>query len=144
MAQEKARARTLAKQQAMAERIVSASEQLLVGIEEANASAQEFSQLMDNLASAGEQVGSSAEQTRIAAVQVNRAAIELQKILESLEQHARNGINAVSVSIAQMNTCVAGIKQAAEKKQQSAQRIAELEVQSQQIGKIVQQVRCFL
>jgi len=60
MAQEKARARTLAKQQAMAERIVSASEQLLAGIEETNSSAQEFSQLMDNLASAGEQVGSSA------------------------------------------------------------------------------------
>jgi len=46
MAQEKARVRTMAKQQAMAERIASASEELVAGVQESTASAQEFARLM--------------------------------------------------------------------------------------------------
>ena len=140
MAQEKARARTLAKQQAMAERIAAASEQLLAGIEESNASAQEFSQLMSDLTVNGEQVGSSSEEMRAATIQVNRSAIEVGKSLGLLRQNADNGTERARESIEAMNTMVALIKEAADKNMQSGKRIEELEVQSRQIGDIVQAV----
>ncbi len=140
MAQEKARARTLAKQQAMAERIAAASEELLAGIEESNAAAQEFSQLMNELAINGQQVGSSSEEMRAATVQVNRSAIEVEKSMELLKQNAENGIIAARESMGAMNTMVGLLKEAADKNMQSGKRIEELEVQSRQIGDIVQAV----
>jgi methyl-accepting chemotaxis protein len=140
MAQEKARARTLAKQQAMAERIAAASEQLLAGIEESNAAAQEFSQLMNELAINGQQVGSSSEEMRAATVQVNRSAVELQKSMELIGQNAVNGTIAARESMAGMNAMVELLKEAADKNMQSGKRIEELEVQSRQIGDIVQAV----
>ena len=140
MAQEKARARTLAKQQAMAERIAAASEELLAGIEESNAAAQEFSQLMNELAINGQQVGSSSEEMRAATVQVNRSAVELQKSMELIGQNAVNGTIAARESVAGMNTMVELLKEAADKNMQSGKRIEELEVQSRQIGDIVQAV----
>jgi methyl-accepting chemotaxis protein len=140
MAQEKARARTLAKQQAMAERIAAASEQLLAGIQESNASAQEFSQLMSDLIMNGEQVGSSSEEMRAATIQVNRSAIEVGKSMDLLKQNAENGIMAARESMETMNIMVELLKEAADKNMQSGKRIEELEVQSRQIGDIVQAV----
>ncbi|MDD3899187.1 MAG: methyl-accepting chemotaxis protein [Syntrophomonadaceae bacterium] len=140
LAQEKARARTMAKQQAMAERIAAASEELLAGIEESNAAAQEFSQLMNELAINGQQVGSSSEEMRAATVQVNRSAIEVEKSMELLGQNALNGTIAARESMASMNTMGALLKEAADKNMQSGKRIEELEVQSRQIGDIVQAV----
>ncbi len=140
LAQEKARARTMAKQQAMAERIAAASEELLAGIEESNAAAQEFSQLMNELAINGQQVGSSSEEMRAATVQVNRSAIEVEKSMELLGQNALNGTIAARESMASMNTMGALLKEAADKNMQSGKRIEELEVQARQIGDIVQAV----
>lgn len=140
MAQEKARARTMAKQQAMAERIASASEQLLAGIEESNASAQEFSRLMDGLTNAGQQVGSSSEEMRAAAVQVNRSSVEMLKSYELLGVRAQNGAIASQGAIDTMNRMMAALKEAGERNMQSGHRIAELEVQSRKIGDIVQAV----
>ncbi|MGI6119941.1 MAG: methyl-accepting chemotaxis protein [Desulfosporosinus sp.] len=140
MAQEKSKARTLAKQQAMAERIASASEQLLAGIEESNASAQEFSRLMNELESEAEQVGSNAEQMRVAVTQTNKSAQELQKVLGELDKQAGDGGLAVEESVRQMQAVVAQIKESATRNIQSGQRIGELEVQSREIGEIVQAV----
>ena len=140
MAMEKTKARTLAKQQAMAERIASASEQLLAGIQESNASAQEFSRLMNNVANQGEQVGINAEQMRVAVVQMDKSAQAVQKTLGGLEQQATRGGIAVQESVRQMQTTVEQIKEAAARNMQSGKRIGELEVQSRQIGDIVQAV----
>ncbi|PKM76408.1 MAG: chemotaxis protein [Firmicutes bacterium HGW-Firmicutes-15] len=140
MAQEKSKVRTMAKQQAMAERIASASEELLAGIEESNSAAQEFSRLMNELASQGEQVGSNAEQMRVAVAQMDKSAQAVQKTVGELDRKAREGGIAVQDSVHQMQASVAQIKEAATRNTQSGQRIGELEVQSRQIGDIVQAV----
>jgi len=140
MALEKTKARTLAKQQAMAERIASASEQLLAGIEESNATAQEFSRLMNNVALQGEQVGINAEQMRVAVDQMNKSAQGLQKNFGELDKVSRNGGIVVQESERQLKIVVDQIKEAATRNMQSGQRIGELEVQSRQIGDIVQAV----
>ncbi|HBQ25652.1 MAG TPA: chemotaxis protein, partial [Syntrophomonas sp.] len=86
------------------------------------------------------QVGSSSEEMRAATIQVNRSAIEVGKSLGLLRQNADNGTERARESIEAMNTMVALIKEAADKNMQSGKRIEELEVQSRQIGDIVQAV----
>jgi len=140
MALEKTKARTMAKQQAMAERVASASEQLLAGIQESNAAGQEFSQLMKNLSADGRQVGSSSEQMRVSAIQLNNAGRELGNSFLLLSQNAQNGTLGARDSIAAMSTMIAMLKEAGDKNLQSGKRIGELEIQSREIGEIVQAV----
>lgn len=140
MAQEKARARTMAKQQAMAERIASASEQLLAGIEESNAAAQEFTKLMDHVAADGQQIASSSEEMRAASVQLNRSAQELGKGFTQLGEISQSSTLISRESIQGMQVMMAQLKEAASKNMQSGKRIEELEIQSRQIGDIVQAV----
>ncbi len=140
MAQEKARARTMAKQQAMAERIASASEQLVAGVEESSAAAQEFSRLMDEVAKSAEESGVNAEKMRDASNELSKSALEFEGVLGRLQEYADNGAKAGGESIQAMGNMTGMVKVAAEKNQQSARRIAELEVQSQRIGDIVQAV----
>lgn len=140
MAQEKARARTLAKQQAMAERIASASEQLLAGIEESNAAAQEFTKLMDHVAADGQQVASSSEEMRAAATQLNRSAQELGKGFRQLGDISQRSTIISRESIQGMQMMMVQLNEAASKNKQSGKRIEELEIQSRQIGDIVQAV----
>ncbi|MDD3024776.1 MAG: methyl-accepting chemotaxis protein, partial [Syntrophomonadaceae bacterium] len=140
MAQEKARARTMAKQQGMAERIASTSEQLVAGIEESNAAAQEFSNLMKQVSSNGELVGSSAEQMRATSIQLNQSALEMGKSFSVLGQFSKNADNAGKDSNRELKNMKTQSKEAISKNIQSAKRIEELERQSSQIGDIVQAV----
>ncbi|MEN6391393.1 MAG: methyl-accepting chemotaxis protein, partial [Syntrophomonas sp.] len=140
MAQEKVRARTLAKQQAMAERIASASEQLLVGIEESNHATQEFSKSMDALAVSGEQMKMQADGIQTGARRVNQTALNLNKGYRSLYDDCVLGANALKDSIKSMEDTLQQLKESAAKNTHSGQRIGELEAQSRQIGDIVQAV----
>ncbi|MEQ8175664.1 MAG: methyl-accepting chemotaxis protein [Syntrophomonadaceae bacterium] len=140
MAQEKARARTFAKQQAMAERIASASEQLVAGVEETNAAGQEFSLLMDEVAAASARGGVNAEKMRGASERLNNASGEFVVQAELLMEHSNKSITASTDSIQTMENMTRLVKVAANKNTQSATRIEELEVQSQRIGDIVQAV----
>ncbi|MEN6389140.1 MAG: methyl-accepting chemotaxis protein [Syntrophomonas sp.] len=140
MAQEKARARTFAKQQAMAERIASASEQLVAGVEETNATGQEFSRLMDEVAAASARGGVNAEKMRGASEQLNNASKEFVVKAELLMDYSNKSIAASTDSIQTMENMTGLVKVAATKNTQSSKRIEELEVQSQRIGDIVQAV----
>ncbi len=140
MAQEKARARTMAKQQAMAERIASASEQLVAGVEESTAAAQEFSRLMDEVTVAADQAGDNSEKMRAASNNLDKATLDLWNVMDQLVQESDIAVKASEESIQTMEQMTTMVKTAAAKNYQSAQRIAELEVQSQRIGDIVQAV----
>lgn len=140
MAQEKAKARTMAKQQAMAERIAAASEELVAGVEESNASAVEFSRLMDEVNGASEQSASNAEKMREASNHLDAAARDLVKVVDELLVICNQGVITSRESIQAMESMTGFIKVAADKNQHSARRIGELEVQSQKIGEIVQAV----
>lgn len=140
MAQEKARARTFAKQQAMAERIASASEQLMAGVEETNAAGQEFSRLMDEVAATSAKGGANAEKMHGASEQLHDASRVFAVKAELLMLNGSNSITASTDSIQTMENMTGLVKVAATKNTQSATRIQELEVQSQRIGDIVQAV----
>lgn len=140
MAQEKARARSLAKQQGMAERIASASEQLVAGVEESNAAAQEFSRLMQDVTEAAERAGINSEKMREASSQMDTASLDLWNIMVELIQEGNKAVKASGESIQTMDNMTGLVKVAAAKNSQSAQRIRELEEQSQRIGDIVKAV----
>lgn len=140
MAQEKARARTMAKQQAMAERIAAASEELVAGVEESNAAAAEFSRVMEEVNDSSEQSASNAEKMRDASNQLYGAARDLEKVADELLVICNQGVLASQDSIQAMDGMTGLLKVAASKNQHSAQRIGELEIQSQKIGDIVQAV----
>lgn len=140
MAQEKARARNMAKQSAMAERIASASEQLVAGVEESNAAAQEFSRLMEDVTEAAEHAGINSEKMREASSQMDSGTLELWNVMVELIREGDAAVKASKESIQTMDNMAGLVKVAADKNSQSAQRIRELEEQSQRIGDIVKAV----
>lgn len=140
MAQEKARVRTMAKQQAMAERIASASEQLVSGVDELSAAAVEFAGLMDEVTEATDALGVSSEGIRNASMDLNRGATDLASITDELIVEGNAGARASGEAIQTMENMTNLVKAAANKNLQSSRRIGELEVQSQRIGDIVQAV----
>jgi methyl-accepting chemotaxis protein len=140
MAQEKARARNMAKQSAMAERIASASEQLVAGVEESSAAAQEFSRLMEEVTGAAEQAGVNSEKMREASNQMDAGTLDLWNVMVDLIREGDAAVKASKESIQTMDNMAGLVKVAADKNSQSAQRIRELEEQSQRIGDIVKAV----
>jgi methyl-accepting chemotaxis protein len=78
-AQDKVKARTLAKQQQLAERIAVATEQLASGIEEASSAAEELGATMQQIARGAAEASSAAEESRAAINQVDKASLVAEK-----------------------------------------------------------------
>ena len=95
---------------------------------------------MDHVAADGQQIASSGEEMRAASVQLNRSAQELGKGFTQLGEISQSSMLISRESIQGMQGMMAQLKEAASKNMQSGKRIEELELQSQQIGDIVQAV----
>ncbi|HHY63494.1 MAG TPA: hypothetical protein GX501_00450 [Clostridiaceae bacterium] len=139
-AQDKVRARTLAKQQQLAERIAVATEQLASGIEEASSAAEELGATMAQIAKGANEASSAAEESRAAINQIEKASIVADKnARESLEMvyNTKELIDNTSKEIERM---IQGIKESADTNLESVKLVEELERQSNEIGEIVQAV----
>lgn len=139
-AQDKVRARTLAKQQQLAERIAAATEQLASGIEEASSAAEELGATMQQIATGASEASSAAEESRAAINQVDKASVIADRnAKESLERAdvAKELIEATAKDIEQM---IKGIQDSADTNIESIKLVGELENQSREIGDIVQAV----
>lgn len=139
-AKDKVRARTLAKQQQLAERIAVATEQMASGIEEASSAAEELAATMAQISSGASEAASAAEESRAAINQVEKASVTADKrAKESLEraEAAKDLIANISSDIELM---IKGIKESAETNSESVKLIGELERQSDEVGEIVQAV----
>jgi len=79
-AQDKVKARTMAKQQQLAERIAVATEQMASGIEEASSAAEELGSTMQQIASGATETSSAAEESRAAINQVDKASVIADKM----------------------------------------------------------------
>lgn len=140
MAQEKSRVRTMAKQQALAERIASATEQVMASIEESNSAVLEFSKLMNDLADSGTKIKEEAGELHEKASEIDQTATQLLADFKALYNDAQIGVTALKDSIKGMADMLNQLKESAGKNSQSGQRIGELEAQSRQIDDIVQAV----
>src|SRR6478672_6977554 len=90
LAEEKARARTVARAQAVAEKLSTATDQVSSAIAEATGAVEELEKTMHTIASGAEEASAAAEESRAAINQIekaadranNRAAISLQRVNE--------------------------------------------------------------
>jgi len=123
MAQEKTKARTLARQQSIAERIASAVEEMSSSMEEA--------------ATAAEQASAGAEESRAAINQIVKGAdIAAQRARESLER-GKKLQDMVKLTGKDIDNLILGVTAASEANEKSAALFKELEKYSEEIGNIV-------
>ncbi|MBF0545286.1 MAG: methyl-accepting chemotaxis protein [Candidatus Riflebacteria bacterium] len=139
-AQDKAKSRTLAKQQQISERIATATEELSAGIEEGSGAAEELKGSMENIAAGAEEASGAAEESRAAITQIEKAAVLSSEVAnETLNKTNLIKKLTADTSIA-LETLVKGVQSAADASLGSAKLMQELEKQSAEIGNIVQAV----
>jgi methyl-accepting chemotaxis protein len=140
MAQEKAKARTLAKQQQIAERIATASEQLASGIEEGTGAAEELNRSMEQIATGAEEASGASEESRAAIAQIEKNS----QINSNLAVDTLNKVNTLKALSAttgsDIDIMVKGVATSAEVALETAKMMVNLEKQSEEIGNIVQAV----
>src|ERR1700722_11011212 len=76
IAEDKTRARTLARAQAVAEKLSTATEQVAAAINQATSTVEELGKSMQSIASGAEESGAAAEESRAAINQIEKASDE--------------------------------------------------------------------
>ncbi|PKM75619.1 MAG: chemotaxis protein [Firmicutes bacterium HGW-Firmicutes-17] len=139
-AKDKVRARTLAKQQQLAERIAVATEQMASGIEEASSAAEELAATMQQISSGASEAASAAEESRAAINQVEKASLIADKSARESLERAERAKDLIENTTRDIELMIKGIKESAETNSESVKLIGELERQSNEVGEIVQAV----
>src|ERR1039457_5162641 len=140
LAEEKARARTVARAQAVAEKLSTATDQVSSAIAEASGAVEELEKTMHTIAAGAEQASAAAEESRAAINQIEKASDKANGLAEASLKRV-NELQALSNSTtADIETLIRGVGDTAAANLESAKKIGELERQSEEIGKIVHAV----
>ena len=140
MADEKARARTLARVQAVSEKLSTATEQVGSAITEATSAVQELEKTMQSIAAQTEEASSAAEESRAAINQIEKAADKANKKAEFSLQKVTVLRDLSMATTVDIENLIRGVSDAANANVESARMIVDLEKQSEEIGKIVHAV----
>jgi methyl-accepting chemotaxis protein len=140
VAEQKAKARTLARSQSISENLATAAEQLSSAITEASGAVHEIQKSMQSIAAATDEASAAAEESRSAITQIGKTA-------DSTQGNARQSRDAVALLLQQVRSSngeitnvVKGILEASDANTQSAEMIGQLETLSDDISKIVSTV----
>jgi methyl-accepting chemotaxis protein len=140
IAEDKTRARTLARAQAVAEKLSTATEQVASAINEATSTVEELAKTMQTIAAGAEEAAAAAEESRAAINQIEKSSdVANAKATESLGFVDALYLLSRTTS-ADIEALIKGVSDAAQANFDSAKMIAELERQSEEIGKIVHAV----
>ena len=140
MAEEKARARTVARAQAVAEKLSTATDQVSSAIAEATGAVEELEKTMHTIAAGAEQASTAAEESRAAINQIEKAS-DAANARAEVSLKRVNELQALAKSTsADLEILIKGVADAANANIESARMIGELERQSEEIGKIVHAV----
>lgn len=137
---DKARSRTLAKQQQLAERIATATEQLAAGIDQASNASAELGSAMNQIAAGADESASAAEESRTAINQIQKAAVVADKRAKESLEKVQVALKLVEDTNEDIELLIDGIKEAAQTNMESTKLVEELEQQSKEIGNIVEAV----
>jgi len=140
IAEDKTRARTLARAQAVAEKLSTATEEVATAINQATATVEQLGKSMQTIASGAEEAGAAAEESRAAINQIEKASDEANTQAAASLTLVVNVQELIRSTIADVTTLIKGVSDAAQANFDSAKMIAELERQSEEIGKIVHAV----
>jgi methyl-accepting chemotaxis protein len=139
-AEDKARARTLARAQAVAEKLSSATEQVASAITEANSAVVELEKTMHAIAAGSEQASTAAEESRAAINQIEKASDTATGRAEASLQKVNELQALAKTTSSDIEGLIKGVTESAEANIESAKMVYELEKQSEEIGKIVHAV----
>jgi methyl-accepting chemotaxis protein len=138
--EDKTRARTLARAQAVAEKLSAATEEVASAINQATSTVEQLGKTMQTIAAGAEEAAAAAEESRAAINQIekssdvaNQLATKSLATVDALQKLSRDTASDVEALIK-------GVGDAAQANINSARMIAELERQSEEIGKIVHAV----
>jgi len=140
IAEDKTRARTLARAQAVAEKLSTATEQVAAAINEATSTVEQLGKSMQSIASGAEESGAAAEESRAAINQIEKASDEANTQAANSLTLVDNLYGLSRSTSTDIKTLIKGVSDAAQANFDSAKMIAELERQSEEIGKIVHAV----
>jgi methyl-accepting chemotaxis protein len=140
LAEDKARARTLARAQAVAEKLSAATEQVASAIAEANSAVVELEKTMHAIAAGAEQASAAAEESRAAINQIEKAADTANGRADASLQKVNDLQGLAKSTQLDIEELIKGVNGAAQANIESAKMVAELERQSEEIGKIVHAV----
>jgi len=140
IAQDKARSKTLAKQQQLAERVATATTQLSNGVEQGSSAAEELNRSMEQIATAAEEASGAAEESRAAINQIEKTSLRQNDLANSTLTKVNQLKDLAENTIGVITKLVAGVNLAFETSVETAKLIAQLEKQSDEVGNIVQAV----
>jgi len=134
------RARTLAKQQQIAERIAAATSQLASGIAEASSAVEELKSSAQQIAAGAEQASCDSQECLSAFKQVAGTVTKQMKNSEISQAKVENAQALIARVNSDINALVKNVVLASERQIESVKKVAELEQQSANIGEIVKTV----
>ena len=137
---EKARARTLAKQQSNAERLATASEEMASAIEQASSAANQLNSSMEEVSTASAQVSQSAEGIKNDTSSLESDAKSVLKTTLEYEASTSELIKKVAATYSAANELKESVKDATEKVEESTTLVDQLKEKADSIGQIVQVV----
>ena len=140
LAEDKARARTVARSQAVAERLSAATDQVASAIAEATGAVEEMEKTMHTIAAGADQASAAAEESRAAINQIEKASDVANSRAEASLQRVNEAQALVSSTTIDIEALIQAVSGAAEANIESAKKIGELERQSEEISKIVHAV----
>jgi methyl-accepting chemotaxis protein len=140
LADDKARARTVARAQAVAEKLSAATEEVSSAIAEATGAVEEMEKTMHTIAAGAEESSAAAEESRAAINQIEKASDTANGRAESSLQRVNEVVALAKSTTVDIEALIKGVGDTANANLESAKMISELERQSEEIGKIVHAV----
>jgi methyl-accepting chemotaxis protein len=140
LAEDKARARTVARAQAVAEKLSAATEEVASAITEASGAVEELEKTMHTIAAGADQASAAAEESRAAINQIEKASDNANGRAELSLQRVNEVVALAKTTTADIEALIKGVGDTANANIESAKMIGELERQSEEIGKIVHAV----
>jgi methyl-accepting chemotaxis protein len=137
---EKARARTLAKQQSNAERLATASEEMASAIEQASSAATQLNDSMEDVSAASSQASNSAEGIKNDTIALEEDAKDVLGTSLKYEKVTADLISKVGVTVTAVNELKGSVEDTTEKVEESTQLVDQLKEKADSIGQIVQVV----
>ena len=140
LAHEKARARTLAKQQANAERVAAASEQLSAAIEEANSASIQLEGLMEGVSQAAETVRLKGETVQAVSTEVMHSSETSMKLTSTYKETINEMESRASETLKAVSDLESNVSSTTDNVLEAAKLINQLKEKAENIGGIVQVV----
>ncbi len=140
LAEEKQRARTVARAQAVAEKLSTATEQVSSSITEATSAVEELEKTMHSIGESADHAAAASDECRARITEVEKASANVNESAEASLQRVVE-LQALSKStIAEILMLIKRVEESAAANLESAKMVSELERQSEEIGKIVHAV----